>query len=358
MGKGKISAGDYTDMTNAVTTYSSPSASSTSEESWLGSWDRWHGIYKDVPLLAALIEAKAMWTVGKGFKAEASTKTMLGKIRGNGKDTFNTILYNACKVYTIGGDFFAEIIETKKGKLLNLKPLNPAMIKIMANSKGIITAYEQWDGFNKVHRWAPNQIFHLAWNRIADSIHGQSTVERLETTAQAYKEAKADMRIVFHRYVKPLIISHVDTDDATEIAEFKRKLDAAVENGENLVLPFDTLKNMEKMSIPQYSSLDPLPWIAALEREFIIAEGTPFVIIGTTEKSDTEASAKVLYLSFQQLIEWNQLFIEEQVLAQLGFKIELEFPASLEPALQEQQGKNRDMNNMESGIGSGSGGKK
>lgn len=359
MGIGKIGSADYTDMTNQVTTYESPAAGSTSEVEYQPNWDRWNGIYKDVSLLAALVDAKAMWTVGKGYKLKnAAMKARLDKIRGNGKDTFNTILYNAVKVYTIGGDFFAEIMTTKKGELVNLKPLNPSMMKIKANNKGIITGYEQWDGITKLHRWKPDEIFHLPWNRIADSIHGQSTVERLETATQAYKEAKADLRIVFHRYVKPLIISHVDTDDENEIAAYKQKLDKAVELGENLVIPFDTLKLMEKMSIPQHSSLDPLPWIAALEREFIIAEGTPFVILGTTEKSDTEASAKVLYLSFQQIIEFNQMFLEEQIKAQLGIELELEFPASLEPAMQKDQSKSRSMNNMESGIGEASGGRK
>jgi hypothetical protein len=180
----------------------------------------------------------------------------------------------------------------------------------------------------------------------------------LKPTTESYKEAKADMRIVFHRYVKPLIISHVDTDDEKEIADYKRKLDRAVELGENLVIPYDTLKDMDKMSIPQFSSLDPLPWIATLEREFLIVEGVPAVVSGSGEKGDTEAEAKILYLSWQQVVEWNQLFIEEQVKAQLGIDIELEFPASLEQTMQKDQSKSRSLNNMEAGIGESSGGKK
>lgn len=357
MGEGKISSADYTDMTNQVTTYSSPSASSTTEIEFKGQWDKWYGIYKDVLLLRSLINAKAFWTVGKGYQAQESAKKDLAKIKGNGIQTFNSILYNTVKTYTIGGDFFAEKMMENK-RLINLKPLNPGMMKTIASKQGIIERYEQWNQYSKLHVWKPEQIFHIAWDSTADEIHGNGTPEKVEGTAQFYKEAKADMRIVFHRYVKPLIISHVDTDDADEIADFKKKLDKAVELGENLVLPFDTLKNMERMSIPQYSSLDPLPWIAALEREFIIAENCPAVVIGSTEEKDTEASAKVLYLSWQQVIEWNQMFIEEQVLAQLGIKIKLEFPASLEPALQSDNAKARKPNNMESGIGSGSGGTK
>lgn len=359
MAIGKISQADYTDMTNQVTNYESTDASTTTEVSFQCQWNRWYGIYKDVSFLGALINAKGFWTVGKGYKCQNSAKKILEKIRGNGKQTFNLILDNAVKVYTIGGDFYAEIIKDKR-KMINLKPLNPGEIKVIANDRGIITRYEQYSTYkaNPDHKWKAEDIFHLSWNSIANQIHGNGTCEKLETETQAYKEAKTDMRTVFHRYVKPLIISHVDTDDADEIAAYKLKLDKAVENGENLVLPYDTLKNMERMSIPQYSSLDPLPWIHQIERDFIIAENCPAVIVGSTEEKDTEASAKILYLSWQQVIEWNQMFIEEQILAQLGFKIKLEFPASLEPAMQQDQSKARKTNNMEAGIGEASGGKK
>ena len=72
---------------------------------------------------------------------------------------------NAVKVYTIGGDFYAEIIKDG-GKLINLKPLNPATIKIIANDGGIITGYEQISkgAITKkpLHSWKPEEIFHLS----------------------------------------------------------------------------------------------------------------------------------------------------------------------------------------------------
>ncbi len=362
MGEGKIGSADYTDMTNQVTNYESDSSSSTTEVEFQDTeWDTNFGIYNDVIALKALIDRKAIWTVGKGFKVkDAKDKARLDKIRGNGYDTFNIILQNAVRVYTISeAGFFAEIMRTKKGELLNLKPLNPSMMKIIASSKGIIKRFEQWSQLGgKLHEWDTKDMFFLPYNRIADSIHGQSTVKRLKASTEAYKEARKDMRTVFHRYVKPLIISVVDTDDTNEIAAYKQKLDKAIALGENLVVPKGTVDSIEKVSIPQYSTLDPLPWIAALERDFLIAEGVPAVIVGSGEARDTEAEAKILYLAFQQLIEWNQLFLEEQIKAQLGVEIELEFPASLEPAAKEQQGKERSMNNMEAGIGEGSGGKK
>jgi hypothetical protein len=361
MAEGKISSANYTDMTNQVENYESDASTSTSEIEFQDTeWDTNFGIYNDVPLLKALIDRKAIWTVGKGFKVKnAKQKSRLDKIRGNGFDTFNIILQNAVRVYTISeAGFFAEIMKTKQGELLNLKPLNPSMMKIIADAKGIIIRFEQWDTTSKLHEWKPEDMFFLPYNRIADSIHGQSTVKRLKTATEAYKEAKGDMRTLFHRYVKPLIISIVDTDDTTEIAEYKQKLDKSVALGENMVVPKGTLDSMEKISIPEHSTLDPLPWIAHLEREFLIAEGVPAVLVGSGEARDTEAEAKVLYLAFQQLIEWNQMFIEEQCKAQLGIEIELEFPASLEPDVQENESKSRDMNNQEQGIGKSNGGTK
>jgi len=358
MSNNKISSADYTDMTNQVTVYESNAGATTTETEFMSEWSRWYGVYLDVPFYAALVDKKAMWTVGKGFKAKPAVKKVLDAIRGNGKQTINGLMLNMVKVYTIGGDYFAEIIVDASGKLINLKALNPSTVKIKANAAGMITGYEQWNSQKKLHRWNPEQIFHLAWNSIADQIHGNGNAQKLEWNTAAYKEAKKDMRIVFHRYVKPLIISHVDTDNEDEIAAYKAKLDRAVELGENLVIPYDTLKSMDKMSIPQFSSLDPLPWMSALERDFIIAEGVPAVIAGSGEANDTEAEAKMLYLAYEQVIEVNQMFLEENFKAQLGLEIELEFPASLEPAMQKDQGKARSMNNMEAGIGEGSGGKK
>jgi hypothetical protein len=53
----------------------------------------------------------------------------------------------------------------------------------------------------------------------------------------------------------------------------------------------------------------------------------------------TEATAKIAYLAFEQTIEEEQLYIEEQILSQLNLEIELEFPASLENEMLSDRGK-------------------
>lgn len=344
----RIGSADYTDMTNVVDKI----AVSTAEQdapggSYTPEWSKWFGFYKVIPELAATIDKKALWTIGKGFEADAETKKVLDKIRGCGKDTFNTILYNGCRVYTIGGDFLAEIV--KDGDtLVNLKPLAPGSISILSNSKGMITGYEQnvLATGEKINLDV-EKVFHLPWNRLGDEVHGISTIQKIEEIISSRNEAFADLRIVFHRYVKPLLLAEADTDDPTEIAALKAKLDKAVLYGENLIIPKGSVA-ISRTSIPQYSTLDPMPWINMLTRYFLVAEGVPEVILGYG-KDTTEASSKILYLAWQQVVEHNQQFIEEQIKAQLGLDIELNFPADIAPEVQTDVRKERDIDNLGDG---------
>jgi len=344
----KIDSAANTDMTNNVTsvTVAAAQTETTNYPEWNNpKWATWYGYYNKVPDLKAIINAKATWTVGKGYDANPATKTILNKLRGNGKDTFTTILQNNVKSYTIGGDSFAEIVRNGS-KIVNLKPINPNRINIRGNSRGIIARYDQTLEGKIVNKFKPEEMFHLAWDRNIDEIHGSSSIEAIEDTILSFNEAYADMKIVFHRYVKPLIISSVDTDDEIEIAAYKAKLDKAVENGENLVVPKGTLDKMERMSIPQYSTLDPIPWIQQLQRRFIIANGVPEIILGHGADA-TEATSKIIYLAFQQMVEGQQMFLEEQIKAQLDLDIKLKFPASIEPAAQEDFSKERNPENMQ-----------
>ena len=101
------------------------------------------GYYKKIPELKNVIDIKATWTVGKGFTSNEMTELALMKVTGFGKDTFNTILENLIRSYHIYGDSFAEIIR-EDDTLINLKPLDPASMRIVANDKGVIIRYEQY----------------------------------------------------------------------------------------------------------------------------------------------------------------------------------------------------------------------
>ena len=94
-----------------VDTQDTDSSFDQKETQWMNEdWTQWFGYYKSIPELKAVIDTKATWTVGKGYKADEETSLLLDTITGFGKDTFNTILENCVRTYEIGGDSFVKII--------------------------------------------------------------------------------------------------------------------------------------------------------------------------------------------------------------------------------------------------------
>ena len=92
-------------------------AGTQKETSWqTTSWSQNLGYYKKIPELKAAIDTKATWTVGAGFEADEATTLLLGTIKGNGKDSFNSILKNMIKTKTIGSDSFAETQSVWEGE--------------------------------------------------------------------------------------------------------------------------------------------------------------------------------------------------------------------------------------------------
>ena len=295
-------------------------------------WGENLGYYKTIPELQTAIDAKALWTIGAGFESDPKTELVLSTIKGNGKDSFNTILQNLIRTYTIAGDAFAEIIREKHGLLVNIKPLDPSSVVIVQNAKGRIKRYEQVDKHKKpIKKFTPNSILHLSRKRIADEIHGISVVPSVKWIIQARNEAMSDWKKVLHRNVQPLWIHHLDTDDTTEIAAFKTKMDKAWANGENMYVPKGVVEP-ELISTATNASLNPLTWINQLNDYFFQAVNVPQIIVGNS-KEFTDASGKIVYLSYEQSVKGEQLYIEEQTLAQLNIDIQLTFPASLQNEL-------------------------
>ena len=210
---------------------------------------------------------------------------------------------------------------------------------IVANRQGKIIRYEQTDRPRgaTLQKWKPEEIFHLSRNRNADEIHGESLIDAVEEIILMRNEAMADYRKLLHRNVFPVRIWHLDTDDDTEIAKFKAKADKASYQGENIYIPKGGVET-EVAAVSSNATLNPLPWIQQLNQYFFQATGVPQIIVGGSSEF-TEASAKIAYLAFEQIIEEEQLYIEEQVLAQLNLEIDLEFPASLKNEILNEQSK-------------------
>ena len=325
-----------TDLTNNIEDYKVASsitdgASGVGETRWMNTnWMQWLGNYRIIPEYKTAIDAKATWTIGKGFIADEVTTMLLDTIKGNGKDTFNTILENGVRVYHIGGDSYAEIIRDKGGVLINLKPLDPQVMVHILDERGRIKRFDQISKIKgqKPKKFEPEEIFYLARNRLADEGHGNSVTEAVADIILMRNEAMKDWKRVLHRNVDPLWVIHADTDNATKIAKIKADWEEIKKQGETWVVPKGVVVP-ELIAVAPNATMNPLPWIEVLNNYFFQAVGVPQIIVGGTG-AITEAAVKIAYLAFQQTIEEEQLFIEEQVLAQLNLVIELEFPVSLE----------------------------
>ncbi len=325
-----------TDLTNAVTDYSvagveTDGVGDQKETTWqMDKWSQYLGYYKKIPELKAAIDTKATWTVGAGFEADETTTILLSTLKGSGKDSFNSILKNMIRVKTIAGDSFAEIIRNEDDILINLKPLDPSTITIVVGQNGMIKRYEQRSKIMGAvpKKFRPEEMFHLSRDRIADEIHGVSVIPAVEWIILAMNEAMTDWRRVLHRNVDPMWIYHLDTDDVDKIGEFKTKTDAARGKGESMYVPKGSVVP-ELVATATNASLSPLPWIAQLKDHFFQTVNVPQIIMGNA-KEFTDASGKIVYLSYEQNVKAEQLYAEEQVLGQLNLEINLKFPASLQ----------------------------
>ncbi|GAG14546.1 unnamed protein product, partial [marine sediment metagenome] len=102
-------------------------------------------------------------------------------------------------------------------------------------------------------------------------------------------------------------------------------------DGENMYIPKGTVEP-EIIATAQNQTLNPLTWIQQLNDYFFQVVNVPQIIVGNA-KEFTDASGKIVYLAFEQSVKGEQLYLEEQILAQLNLEINLNFPASLQNEL-------------------------
>lgn len=318
-------------------------------------WANQFGYFNNIADLKSAILDKAIWCVGKGYTAEAEAEVILDHISGNGKDTFDSILFNMVVTMCIGGDSFSEIIKDKEtGTILNLKPLDPSTMKIIVDSRGMIIRYEQMNKTqsSKTIKFKPEEIFHLCNNRIADQIHGISDVDAIEQTLLAEGESFEDMKKIMHRQAKPLIMFKLGTDDASKIANFITKMDKATRDGENIYIPDDA--NAVSYEVVQVNpSPIVLDWRNEIRKKFYRTIGLP-ELFQSGGGDSTESGGKIGYLTYEQKTEYVHRFLELQIWAQLQLKINLIPPATLSAQLQEDEAKdpnNFQPNDMMAGSG-------
>lgn len=344
------------DQTLKIQTTDSEDVDRTEENTktlWVNeNWETYNGYYKKHIATKSVINKLGMWAVGKGCKTKKnSQKKILEEIRGWGKDTFNEVIDNSVRIKHVNGDSYAEIIttdneliKTNGSNLLNLKPLNPGSMGHVVNSQGMLVGYKQKliDGTEKSYQL--EQIFHLCLNRTADEVHGTGDIQSLTTFLDKIKQLDEDMAVMFHRFVVPLVIWKLNTDDATAMATFKTQSKKARNGGDDMVIP-DTAVDWSLLEPGKGVGkvIDPMTWRNKWTEEVIKGGGVPALIMAI-EAGTTEASSKMVYLAWQQVIEKEQRDLEAQIKAQLKIEVEFDFPARIEENLGEDEGKDGDIN--------------
>lgn len=312
-------------------------------------WPKHFGYYIDHNSVKTIINKVGMWSVGKGWKADEETTKILEKIVGTGKDTFDEVMNNQVRVRHIDGNSYAEII-TSDGELinetgsnlLNLKPLNPGKVKKFRNNSGMLSHYEIQQANGKWERFEKEEIFELALNKTADESHGRGDIEALITYLDKIKQVDEDMAVMFHRFVVPLIIWKVKTDTPTDLKDFRDKQKDALDKSKSMVVPDGTVANWELLEAGK-NGVDPLEWRKTWVEEVTKGGGVPALIMAI-EAQTTEASSKMVYLAWQQVIEAEQNYEEKQIKLQLHLDVKFEFPARIEENLGEDEGKDSDIN--------------
>ena len=334
-----LRTGQTTDFSNQGTEFEVDAwgvdNSEQKETFYIPEFDKWNGYYRSIPELRSVINKFASWTFGRGIKADKKNKDKLDKIRGIGREGARSVLKNCWRTAMICGDSFAHIVKDKQGRMTNLKPLNNGKVAIVANAQGIIIGFEQSIGIGKTIRYDVDEIYHLSYEREADEIHGIPFPEALETLILSRNEAITDLRILYHRTVKPILFYEAETDDVIKLNSLEATINSAFKNSESIVMAKDVIGEIKRSSSPQFTGNDinSLAYIKFLVRMFVTSVGMPEVVMGWGEQT-TEASANIIYLAFQQEIEDMQLYNQEAAEIQLNITFNLEFPASIETMLQ------------------------
>lgn len=304
-------------------------------------WPTHNAYYEEHSSVKSVINKVGDWTVGKGVNVKKATITkILDRIIGSGKDTFEEVIKNQVRVRHIDGDSYAEICGGKGSALKNLKPLNPAAMKVYYNEFGMLDYYGYAFVDGEEERFEKDEIFHLSLNRNADSTHGTGDIASLITFLDKIKQLDEDMSVFFHLYVVPMILWEIKSSKPADIAKFKADHKIAKNSGTDIIIPEKAVG--WDMIETGTSGIDPIKWRQTWVEEVTKGGGVPALIMAI-EAGTSEAASKMIYLAWQQVIEDEQNYLEKQIKLQLGLEVTFEFPARIEENLGEDEGKDGDI---------------
>ncbi len=309
-------------------------------------WTTYNSYYKNHVSTKAVINKLSLWTLGEKIEADKKTLKILERIVGWGKETATQVFDNQLRIEHVNGDSYAEIV-TKNNEdikpdgsnLLNLKPLNPGQMKHVVGDNGMLESYIQVNTDGTETPLRLNQVFHLSLNRTADEIHGTGDIESIMTFLDKIKQVDEDMAVLFHRFVVPLVIWQLNTDDETAMSEFKTQSKKARNGGDDMVISDKATDwKLLEAGIGVGKIINPMEWRNKWTEE-VIKGGTVPALIMAIEAGTTEASSKMVTLAWEKTIKKEQLDFEQQVKLQLHLDINLPQSITIEQNLAEDNRK-------------------
>ena len=111
----------------------------------------------------------------------------------------------------------------------------------------------------------------------------------------------SDNTVIIHRYGKPTYFFEADTDDETELAKITTTLNDVFKNFENSVTPKGVLNKIDKVTTPQFGTIDPIPWMKYLRSYFTESSGVPDLVRGKSDEVSL-AAGKLNFVSFKEKI--------------------------------------------------------
>jgi hypothetical protein len=321
-----------------VDTKSVDDASGQDETRWQNTKasQQW-GYFNKIPQLKSAITAAAVFSVGYGYTTDPETTVILDHIQGNGKENFESILFDLEVQKRIYGDAYAEIIWDKESKLLlNLRILDSSTVTIISNKSGKIIRYEQ-STRQGIIKFAPEDILHFSRNRLCGQVHGISDIDALEDTILAEHESFLDCKKLSHQL--PLDIWFVPFDDATKLANFRARLTEAKKLSDviqSMVVPSDD-PNIKH----EQTQITPSPMLAVwrneIDNKFFRGLNLPLVLFG--QAGNTESGGKIEFEANNLFWVYEKRRIELELWNQLFIKITLNANPSLLQKLQADQAK-------------------
>lgn len=291
------------------------------------------GYYFNHPQVSSPIISLCTWGFGQGYTTpDRLMEVILKKIEGNGKETFDSIIWNHENVKLSNGDSFILIIRNKKRTLVNLINISPERVKVVYKGSRIVR-YEIWNGKEWVKK-KTSEIFHSFNKKIGDQTTGTSLIQSNKEVIDTMLEAYRDERTIKHRD-KALGIVYYKTNNVGKIAYANTQIEKAVKNGEMVGLPEDTAK-IEPY--PSKSSEDRQNWLQYNENLNYQTGGVPRSI--ATSDGTSEVGGINGHLIFEPIYSKEQVDMENELWQQVAIKIKFTRPPSLAPKTQENAEKN------------------